>query len=55
MKEESINFIVHVMGFMLIYSAVNYNREVSIKLFSKTWWPVILMVSIGGALVQFSI
>ena len=55
MKEESINFILHVIGFSIIYSAVNYKRKVNIKLFSKDWWPIIAMVSIGGALIAINL
>jgi hypothetical protein len=54
MKQDVINFIVQTIGFAIIYGAVNYEREVKIKVFTSEWWAVIAMLLIGSILLKLN-
>jgi len=47
-----IYFIPNVLGFMLLWAAVIYRRtpESEIKFFSKEWWVVLLLITVGTIL-----
>jgi hypothetical protein len=47
-----INFIINLIGIFLIFVAIDYKRpmEYRAKTFSKDWWIIILIVSLGSFL-----
>jgi hypothetical protein len=53
MKE--VEFILHMIGFMVIYGAVDYNRQPKIKGYSTEWWAIMAMLIIGGYLVKINL
>lgn len=50
-----LEFIVQTIGFMIIYGAVNYNRQPKIKGYSTEWWAIMAMLIIGGILVKINL
>ena len=51
----AVEFILQTIGFIVIYRAVNYNREPKIKGYSTEWWAIIAMLIIGGSLVKINL
>lgn len=52
-----LDFIVNITGYVLIWVAVFYGRKdpTEIKLFSKNWWAIFLLIWAGTELVQINI
>ena len=51
----AVEFILQMIGFMVIYGAVNYNREPKIKGYSTEWLAIIAMLIIGGSLIKINL
>ena len=54
-KMKVLEFILHAIGFMVIYGAVNYNRQPKIKGYSTEWWAIVAILIIGGSLVKINL
>ena len=50
-----LEFIIHAIGFTIFYAAVNYNREPTIKSYSKEWFVILVMFIIGGVLLRINL
>ncbi len=48
-----MGFLLHVIGYLLIFMAVDVNRneESKIQMFSKEWLKVMILVLIAGLLL----
>ena len=53
--KEILEFILQVIGFTIIWYAVNYKRETRIKSFSTLWFAIFGMMIIAGILIKTNI
>lgn len=45
-------FILHIVGYLLLWIAVDIGREDKLKLFTKNWWIILTLLFIGTELVK---
>jgi len=50
-----MEFIINMFGFFLLWSATDVGRteDSKIKMFSKEWWSITLLLVIGISLSQY--
>jgi len=53
--ETAVEFILQVIGFTIIWYAVNYKRETRIKSFSTLWFAIFGLMIIAGILIKTNI
>jgi len=53
--KEILEFILKVIGFTIIWHAVNYKRETIIESYSTLWFAIIGMMIIAGTLIQINL
>jgi hypothetical protein len=53
--KEMLEFILEVIGFTIIWHAVNYKRETIIESYSTLWFSIIGMMIIAGTLIQVNL
>ncbi len=44
--------IIVIIGFAIIWGAVHVGRDRPIKLFSRNWWLILFMISIGAYIIE---
>ncbi len=52
---EILERILQVVGFIIMWYAVNYKRETRIKSFSTLWFAIFGMMIIAGILIKTNI
>lgn len=45
-------FILHIIGCLLLWVAVDIGRENKSKLFTKDWWIILFLLLIGTELIK---
>jgi hypothetical protein len=53
--KTAVEFILQVIGFTIIWYAVNYKRETRIKSFSTLWFAIFGLMIIAGILIKTNI
>lgn len=53
--KKAVEFILQVIGFTIMWYAVNYKRETKIISFSTLWFAIIGMMIIAGILIKTNI
>lgn len=53
--KTAVEFILQVIGFTIMWYAINYKRETRIKTFSTLWWAMIGMMVIAGTLIKINL
>ena len=53
--KTAVECILQVIGFTIMWYAVNYKRETRIKSFSTLWFAVFGMMIIAGTLIQINL
>jgi hypothetical protein len=53
--KTAVEFILQVIGFTIMWYAVNYKREIRIESYSTLWFEIIGMMIISGTLIQVNL
>ena len=53
--KSAVEFILEVIGFTIMWYAVNYKRETRIESYSTLWFAIIGMMIIAGTLIQINL
>lgn len=46
--------IIHMMGYYVMFLAIDYKRESKIKLFTKDWLIIFVYILISSALIKYT-
>jgi len=46
------DFITHIIGYLLLWIAIDIGREGKLKLFTKNWWIIFILLLIGTELIK---